>query len=91
MNGDGFWDCHINSHTIRYAELIKCETWVRCNDRAGTEVNSFAHQVATKTPFFALQPLSNCLQRLARLLFVNRLASYRVIHESGNIVLQASC
>jgi hypothetical protein len=24
-------------------------------------------------------------------LFVNRLASYRVIHESGNIVLQASC
>lgn len=72
----------------RHTKLVELQVRVRRDDCSRREVDSFAHEIASQATFFAFEPCSDGSQRLSRLMFLLRLTTNVIVHESRHEVLQ---
>lgn len=75
-------------HLVRHTEFIKSKVRVWSNDSPGAEVNAFAHKIASESALLSLETRADALDGLATFVLLDGLASYLVVHEGADVVLQ---
>mmetsp|Transcript_24871 Transcript_24871/g.58302 ORF Transcript_24871/g.58302 Transcript_24871/m.58302 type:complete len:405 (-) Transcript_24871:178-1392(-) len=78
----------VHGHRPGDTNLMNTEVGIGGDDRAGTEIDTLAHEVATNTTLLTLETLLDCLERATGPLSNLRHATDLVVHQGRDVVLQ---
>ena len=79
--------CQISRYAVRHSDLVQVQVGISSDDGTSGEIHTLSHQVASETPFFALQTGSDRLHRTTGLLQRLWLTGQVIVHVRCYMVL----